>query len=315
MSQFDRVRLIGPLERALFLKSVDLLGSLDPAELAVFADHARERTFAAGETIFSPDVPIESFHAIVEGSVRATGHEHRDGETLLPRDTPGFVGLVAGIPNGLGAVALEDVTTLEFGEDALFDILEDNFPVLLSFLRYFARLVLDVRRRIPAGTYLAPLEEIVDVRGDDLDFVERMAIVRRPGTPFAESSLDALAELVHATPVVRFDAGTTLWKSGDRADGAFFLIRGTVVCTTQWGLSRFRAGPGYPLGNLERLTGDPRWYTAVTETALVAFQTDTETFFDLLEDHFEMASGVLRATARNAIRLREEEMAAATVGA
>ena len=65
-------------------------------------------------------------------------------------------------------------------------------------------------------------------------------------------------------------------------------------------------GPGYPLGNLERFTGDPRWYTAVTKTPVVALQGDTESLLDILEDHFDLAIGLVSSMAKRVIDIRRE---------
>jgi hypothetical protein len=158
----------------------------------------------------------------------------------------------------LHAVASEPTVTLELEDDVLYDVLEDSFEIAVSLIRRLAGMTLEVRRRVPSGAYLAPLEGILKPPGRPLDLVERILMVRRPGSPFEHASLDAVTSLARSTPEVRFKAGRTIWKSGDRSDHALILVSGTVACTTQWGFSRFRAGPGYPLGNLERFSGD-RW--------------------------------------------------------
>jgi CRP-like cAMP-binding protein len=196
---------------------------------------------------------------------------------------------------------------LEFEEDAFHDILEDNFTILHNLIRRMAKRTLAVRRQIPSGTYLAPLEGVLRVPNRPLNLVERIVLVRRPGSPFESASLEAISQLARQTPEVRFDAGQTLWKSGDRSEYALILISGTVSCTTQWGISRFRAGPGQPLGNVERLSGEPRWFTAVAETPVVAMRSDTEALLDILEDHFGMALSLVRAMAENLIRIRREQ--------
>jgi CRP-like cAMP-binding protein len=89
----------------------------------------------------------------------------------------------------------------------------------------------------------------------------------------------------------------------------YTIVSDVVACTTQWGASRFTCGPGYPLGNLERFTGDPRWYTAVTDTPLVALRGDTESLLDVLEDHFDLSIGLVEAMARRVIDIRRESAA------
>jgi CRP-like cAMP-binding protein len=309
LSPSDSLRLIGPMERAIFLRSLGPAGELPLAEIAVFAEHARERRFRAGEALFRRGRRAEAYHVIVDGAVHASGGEFLEGTDLGPRDAVAFHSMLAQRPEGVEAVAVEDTVTLEFDEDVLLDILEDHFPVTLGLLSGLARRTLEYRRRIPPGTYLAPMEGRVRWSGRPLDLVERIMMIRRPGAPFANASLDAITQLARTTHEVQIAPGTTLWKSGDRADHALIVVQGTITCTTQWGISRFRVGPGYPLGNLERLSGDPRWYTAVTETPLVAFRSDTEPTLDVLEDHFDMALGLIRAMAGGVIRLAGETAA------
>jgi CRP-like cAMP-binding protein len=53
----------------------------------------------------------------------------------------------------------------------------------------------------------------------------------------------------------------------------------------------------------------PRWYTAVTETPLVALRGDTESLLDVLEDHFDLSIGLVEAMARRVIDIRRESAA------
>ncbi len=310
MSPSDSIRLIGPMERAIFFKSLEPLRDASPAEIAVFAENARERSFRAGDVLLEPGHPVNSFHAVVEGEVHAEGGEYLDGETVEPGASVGFLSVLSRRPAGLRAVAARDTTTLEFDHETFLDILEDRFPVLTRLISTLARRTLEVRQRVPDGTYLAPMEGILDVRSDSLDLVERLLVIRRPNSPFAKTSMEALARLAAVTAIVHHDRGETLWKPGDRSPHALILVRGTVSCTTQWGFSRFRAGPGYPLGNLERFADAPRWFTAVTETPVMAIHSRTEDLWDIMEDHPDMAFGLVQAMAERLIGIREEEASA-----
>lgn len=308
MSPSDSLRLIGPMERALFLKSLGPMGDLSPSDIAVFAEHARERHFRAGETIVRGGDPIHSYHMIVEGTVRARGAEYLAGTDRGPRDPLGFLGMLAR-RDDLEAVTAEETVTLELEDEVLHDILEDSFEITVNLIRSLAAMTLEIRRQIPPGAWLAPLEGLLQPTGRPLDLVERILLIRRPGSSFENASLDAITTLARNTPEVRFRRGETLWKSGDRSDHALILVSGSVACTMQWGFSRFRAGPGYPLGNLERFSGDPRWYSAVAETDVVAVRTETEAFLDLLEDHPDLAMSFIRSMARRLIGIREEAAA------
>jgi len=127
----------------------------------------------------------------------------------------------------------------------------------------------------------------------------------RRGGSFQQQNMDALIQLAMQMQEVHLDAGKTLWEHGDMAGFSYILVQGTVRCTLENG-THFRAGPGYPLGNLESQALAPRWYEAVTETPVVAFMAQIDAFIDILEDHFNMALDFLAALARNLILLLSE---------
>jgi CRP-like cAMP-binding protein len=302
----DNIRFVGPLERALFLKSLEPMFEHETSTIAAFALNARERSFAAGERVFTAGERTRSFHVVVEGSLRAQGPEYPDGFSVGERRSVGFLSLLSGHPKGLDAVAETDVVSLQFEDHVLFELLEDHFSLLHGLIRQLARRTLEFRRNTPSGTYLAPMDGEIRYTGRPLDLVERLRLIRGPGSPFGSGSLEALARLANSSDEVHFDANETLWQTGDRADSMFMILDGTVACTTPGGASRFRVGPGFPLGNLERFSGEPRWFSAVTETPVVALRNDTESLFDVLEDHFDTALVFVSAMARRVIDIRQE---------
>jgi CRP-like cAMP-binding protein len=129
-------------------------------------------------------------------------------------------------------------------------------------------------------------------------------MLRRPGSPFADSSLEALARLTRSVREVRFRAGESIWRYGDPSDYLVLIVTGSVACVRPSGEVILRAGPGYPMGNLERFSGEPRWYSATAETDVLALHGDTEVFLDILEDHSDMARSFVSTMARNLVRLR-----------
>lgn len=314
LSPSGSLRFIGPLERALFLKSLGPLENLSPAQIAVFAEHAVERSYRAGQKIFTGGERLRAYHVVVEGRVRAVGGEYLTGVEIGPREAIGFLSMFARQANGLDVEALEDTVVLEFSEDVFLDIMEDDFGITAGLIQRLAKGTLQRRRGIKNGAYLAPRENEVQWSDGQLDFVERVMLLRGPGeSVFRSAGLAGVLRIAQATPTLEFPPGTTLWKSGDRSDHMLILISGTVGCTLQWGYSRFRAGPGYPLGNLERFADEPRWYTAVTETHVVALRSDTEVILDILEDHFDLALALTRAMATRRIEIQEEVAAEAAV--
>ncbi len=314
------VRFIGPLEAALHLKSLQALRELPPAELAVLAQQTRERHFAKGAILFQSGVPVGGFHLIVEGQVRATGPEHGNTE-LGPGEVLGLLTLLSRSEHGMDAVAEVDTLTLEIDGDQLADVFEDHFFILHNELKSLSRRMLVERGRMPDGTYLAPAEGLAKPPERDLDLIQRLVFMRRN---LRRENIDGLIQVARQAREVHYPAGARLWSRGDSSGFSCVLVRGSVRCALDEQGRYFRCGPGYPLGNLESLAGEPRWYDAVSETPLVTLRVETDVTIDVLEDHFEMATGYLAGLASGVIQAREQrrqpaakalEAAAAPVGA
>jgi len=302
-----RIRFVSPLERALYLKTIGTLRELPQGELAALAQRAREQFFRKGTRILTPGQRLESFHIVVEGRVLTRGAEHGESE-LGSQEALGFLTMLSRWPEGLEATAEVDTTTLEIDADDFYDVLEDHFNLVDMTIRNISRTMLLERREIPEGTYLAPAEGLLDHPEQELDLIERLLFLSR-GTALLRTNMDSLIQMAQAMKEIRFRGGDRLWKAGAPSGDIRILVSGTVECTVEKSGTRFRTGPGYPLGNLENLAGEPRWYTAVAETPVVALEGASDLFLDVLEDHFEMTQGFLASIATGLITVLQERRA------
>jgi len=306
-----KVRFVSPLERVLFLRTVFSLRELDTREMARVAQHTKERFFRKGARIFTRGQPVESLHVVVEGRIGVEGAEH--GETTMgPQEVLGFLSLLAQWPEGTDAVAEADTTTLEIDADDMNYMLEDSFAHVQLSIRDMAKSMLEERMEIAEGTYLAPAEGLLECPDRELDLVEKLLFLRR-GTALQLANMDSLIEISQGMVEHRFRAGEVLWRPGDAGGFVCLLVDGTVECRIEKNGRLFRAGPGYPLGNLESLAGERRWYTATAEGPIVALRGETDAFLDILEDHFEMTMGFLAAMARGIITVQSERRSRETV--
>lgn len=297
----SKVRMISPVERALFLRTLDPLGSFSPAELATVSQQARERFFRKGTRIFRRGEPVGSLHIVVEGRVRVEGSEYGEG-VVGPEESLGGLSLLSRWPEGLDAVAETDTLTLEIEADDMSDLLEDHFSVLHQTIRDIGSRMLSLRKQTREGAYLAPAEGLEAAPHESLDLIERLLYLRR-GQTFRSANTDALIEMARGLEEVRFERGTTLWEQGEPSGFIYLIVLGTVRAVLDGGERFFWCGPGYPLGNLESMAGEPRWFRAVAETSVVALRGESEGFFDILEDHFEMALNLLSNMATNLIEI------------
>ncbi len=306
----ESMRFVGPLERALFLKSSPQFEGLPAGSVPSLAEMGVERRFRKGAGLLRAGEPAASFHLVVEGAITVVGAQDPQPIAVGPRETAGLLSLLARAPEGVEANAHEDALTLEFEGGAFRELLEDDMDLLLTLVRWLARRTLNARREIAAGSFLSPGIDLPPGSPQGTDLVGRVLRMRRRGATFERTSLEGLVDFARRIEEVRIPAGTTIWSSGDASNTSYILFSGTVHCTTQWSLVPFRCGPGYPLGNLERLGEEPRWYTAVAETDVVAFRSDLDTFFDVLEDQPQMGRNVISSMASNLIRILREQAGA-----
>jgi CRP-like cAMP-binding protein len=223
--------------------------------------------------------------------------------------------MLAQWPEGLGAIAEADTTVLEIDADDFYDVIEDHFNLVYITTRNMARTMLKERREIADGTYLAPAEGILECPDRELDLIERLLFLQK-GTPLAETNVDSLIEIARTMEEHRFAKGEVLWEPGDPSGFVYMIVGGTAECTVENTGRRFRVGAGYPMGNLESMAAEPRWYTPVAEKKLLVLRGETDAFLDLLEDHFEMTQAFLAAMAKGIISVqsqRREAILAANV--
>lgn len=296
------VRFLSPLERALYLKTLEPLRDLSSEELAAVAVKLRERHFKKGAVVLRSGVRVPGVHVITEGRIR---ERSPIGDVVLGAgEAVGVLPMLARI-DGPDAEALEETRTLEILSDDMFDVLEDHFGVMLSQIRATSARILEERRHIQDGTYLAPAQALQVPDADEFDLVERLLFILNGGV-FQHTSLDAVVQVARSLDERQVAGGTTLWRSGSPSDITWIIVKGSVRCTLDDG-THFRAGPGYRLGNLEAMCGAPRWYEAVTESRVVALTGSIERFTDVLEDHFDMALDLLSARARNLMHILREK--------
>ena len=155
MSPSDSVRRVGPVERALFLRVISGAGfdSLDPADIAIFAENTRESYFAAGESILRPGQPVCSVHVIIEGAVRVEGGEYPIPTDFGVRGSFGFPSMLSGQEDGLGPGFGQPVLgfdRLGVGLDECPGVLGEAAAHRLQEARVLGRRCEQRRHRLPA---------------------------------------------------------------------------------------------------------------------------------------------------------------------
>jgi CRP-like cAMP-binding protein len=297
-------RFIGPIERLLYLRSLPTLGHLPPSELASIAHYTRERLFRRGELLLREGEPAGSVFFLVDGRVSM----RRAGRTIRTVEAPfavGFLPVLARDPNGMEARAEVDTLTLALGADELLDAFEDSFSLLEGAVRQMSKQLVEVQRELEVQG-LMPRDEPVETPypEQELDLVQRLVLMRQTG-PYREASLDPLIEMARRASEVRFEPGDWLWHEGEPAGWGMHVVHGVVRCQGDGGRRVFRMGPGSVVGYIETYANQARGYDAVAETRVVGLRGDTEAFFDVLEDNYELGISFVGFLAQILTRLYE----------
>jgi CRP-like cAMP-binding protein len=259
------------MRRILALRQFPVWGHADLSELAMVAENVTERTFAPG------DVITDSLHLLLEGRIAVGKHE------LVARDVYGALEVAARRAPREAATALEPTRTLELGASDYFEVLEDNFRLLLATIRDLAA------RALPLGVLRRPLA--MPFGDAPLGLVERMILLRQQ-IPFSSARLEALAILAHAATEVHWPAGATVVRAGFPAEESAIVLTGSLRTAGR------EIGPGHTLGMLETLANVPHLATFEATTPVRVLAIRAATLLDVLEDHTDFALSILETFAR-----------------
>jgi CRP-like cAMP-binding protein len=287
------------LERILLVKKASTYGSLPSSDLAALGELSKERFFPKGSLLLKEGEAVHAIYLIVEGSVEAYHQGQRLG-AITSGNGVGGLGLLAGNAFGVDVRAVEDTLALELEADGMFELFEDRFAILHHLMRELSRQLIHehVEHGLDPGVFFPG--SLQPVPPHDLDFVERIMLLRNIGF-FRKASINALSEVSRGISQVEFEAGTSLWAEGDPSPGMLLILNGQVAGSTAAG-RRYRMGPGSPVGSLDSIANIPRWSSAVTETRVLAFQGTAEGLIDVFEDNFDLARAYLAEMAQALIR-------------
>ena len=277
----DHENLVAFVERALLLKTLPVLRDAGADEIAAIVDRLEDRSFLPGATLFTAgNLPAE-LHVLFEGRVRMDF-----AGRAITRKSGEVVGLLHALeqqPYDGSCICETAVHTVALRVDDLFDVLEDFSDLSRALIGFLARQValrVDQRRRNPHLDHDgAPFVG----RNQRLELIEKIVFMK--GVPLlAGASLDGLARLAREVAEVSYAPGALVARAGERAD-AFYLVLGGRLGTR---------GPRASAAILDVLQQGPFAQSLVAAEPTRALRVPAERFFDLLEDHFDMAIGIAR---------------------
>lgn len=301
----------GHFERVLFLRRLEALRMLSGPDLALLAELLRERFFPRGSVLLHEGEHVPATHIVLSGDLQLSRRGRPLGR-LRPGEILGGLHLLARDPEGLGAVAESDTLTLEIEADAVLELFEERFPILLSVLRQVCRRLVAGLLRVDCQDFKPPTTAVpLRPRERSLDLVERIVLLRAFPV-FAQASITSLADLARTFQEARYERGVKLWQEGDAASFMLLPVEGLVTCSSGCSSFNLEAGPGMPVGGVEAMADLPRWYSAETATPLLGLRGRPDELFDVFEDNHRMGTDFLAGMAQDLLRVEEAIAASST---
>lgn len=300
------------IERELFLRTTIGRNLPSARELAGLL---RDVAFDAGEVIYREGDAADEMYFVRRGRVGLSRGEvvHEFG----PGSVIGILDVEQDKPRARTATALTDVELLSLSSEDRLELLEDSFEHTRSLIRMTATRLDEGGRyggaEIDLATTLAPKPE-------PLLLIERVFTLR--DTPvFRKASIQALVSLAPSAEEVRLAAGELLFERVEARGVLFVVVAG---CLELEGSSSGGGAPFpealHPVGTRHRygsaslLGGGPSFADALARqsaralTPAVVLRVREEDFYDVMEDHFDLARSVLSFLAsENERRLDEAE--------
>jgi hypothetical protein len=202
---------------------------------------------------------------------------------VLVRQGHGVGALAASCQDGTGtdAAAEEYTVALEINTEDFLAAHESCFSMLRMGLRIASRGLIEEHGSLPVSPVAADPDPGV-WRDSPLTFAERL--MREQEGLVGKTSLVAATDWIRRCEEVKFSAGETLWRAGDRTGYGFHVDCGLVRCSTPTGTSVV-AGKGIVLGSLDAMSEQPHSYTAEASTDLIGFRHDHDGLIALLHTH------------------------------
>lgn len=153
----DVERAAGASDPRWCMSQVDLFADLTPAEMGAFAAAIPDKTYAAGELIYSPHSPIEALFILKRGRVRIfrVSSEGRALTTalLMPGTIFGEMTLVGQFMHDNFAEALDEVTVCIMSRDAVHRFILANPRVAARLTEILGRRLAELERRLTDSVF------------------------------------------------------------------------------------------------------------------------------------------------------------------
>lgn len=276
---------------AVFGVSIETFDSWVLDRLAALLD---EQPVRAGQVLWSRGEAVEHIFFMPKGRVRAT----RKGAAPWTFAGRWFLGGFEGYGNRTAErdlVALEDFAVLNIRRQGWLDLLEDSFEMTHRTVVGAAAAVAALDLRVPTTDPLTILSA-PPVQAQPMTILDRITFLS--GLPMATAvGVQAMADVADIADEVVLAPGDTLFAEGVAPERFFFVVDGSIAAARrnpevhrQYGRSELVAGPA-------ALSDHARQWAARAGTTARLLAIPHEAWFDLMEEHFQLAEWMMATLA------------------
>ena len=288
------------LERILHLRSFPGIGDAPISALNHLAENAQEITFKKGEVIFEEGKAGQTLYFVLDGMI-SLRHGKKTVHRVHGNEMLGALSVFAPNQPSPQALVEQDCFCLKIDGRTFYDVLEENFPLMLITLRGMILELITTRRLSgPDALFKEQLCALPQSK-EPMGLFEKILLLNK-SLVFASSQVDTITQLARNAHEYHFKPGVTLWEEKDSSTDFFILVKGQVEGRNE--RQSFTFGPGDAVGVLDAMAGVPRWYSARSKNQCVALHLTLESVWDVLEDNPEMGIHLIEAIAIQIIDLR-----------
>jgi CRP-like cAMP-binding protein len=203
------------------------------------------------------------------------------------------------------AIALSDLHLLKLPADAWVELLEDSFELLRVAILHATHLVALLDEQLGDTAPGKQDSPVLELPTRPLSVIERLAVfVDLP--LLSRAGVQTLVDLAIEAEEVRYEPGHVVLERGAPRDRGVLVLEGIVSATRDApDLSR-RFGPGSMVCGAAAFGPTSTAWRAVAITEVRALSITAESWFDLLEEHFDIAKSVLAGRALERERLLDQ---------
>ena len=285
----------GTAEREVALAAFGVsIETFEPWVLDRLAALLEEIPIHTGQILWSRGKPVDHLYFMQRGRVQA----RRDASAPWTFEGRWFLGGFEGHGDRRAErdlVALEDFAAFQIPRRSWVDLLEDSFALTWRTLVAAAGAVAELEERIPILDGPA-IRRSSPVRDAPLTILDRIAFLTR--LPIATGvGVQALADLAAGAEEVTLGPGEALFQAGAARDRFFVVVDGSVAAHRRDPEARRLYARGEIVTGPAALSDRARHWTAEARTPTRLLAIPLEAWFDLMEEHFELAGATMGTLA------------------